>query len=316
MKSFSFKTKRNSPHSSGNWVIGRVILLTCITLVAVLVLRSVIAFALSGGTGFFFNVRNYFAHSGASLPTYIRDRSELQQIIDDLEEKLAGASGDSATIARLTAENDEFRALLSDTKDERILAGVIARPPLVPYDLLVIDRGSRQGILPGALVYHTENHAIGMVSRVFDTSSFVTLFSSAGSEMAVYLYGPNVYAYAYGEGGGVIRVSLPQGISVTVGDAVVLPSPHMGDLGIVERVVSEASQPEQSAYLTMPVPIQSIRSVVVNKESLDALVPSELETNVTLIRDRLRVEIPEALRFSTGTSTATMTPHTIPTSTP
>jgi hypothetical protein len=181
------------------------------------------------------------------------------------------------------SENEELRTLLGDTEEERILGGVIARPPSTPYDLLVIDRGSQQGVKEGAIVYHVDQHAIGVVSRVYETMSFVTLFSSSGMETTVYLYGPDVFAYAYGEGGGVIRISLPQGIEVHEGDSVVLPSLHMGDLGIVEHVVSLPTQPEQNAYLTFPVPIQSIRSVAVSKEPMNTVSLKDLESNVAFL---------------------------------
>ena len=80
------------------------------------------------------SVRNYFESSGATLPAFVRSRGELEAEIVSLEERLAAQSGDSSTIARLGSENEELRSLLGDTKDERILAGVIARPPSTPRE--------------------------------------------------------------------------------------------------------------------------------------------------------------------------------------
>ena len=126
-------------------------------------------------------------------------------------------------------------------------------------------------------------------------------------ETTVYLYGPDVFAYAYGEGGGVIRISVPQGIPVHEGDAVVLPSIHMGDLGIVEHVVSLPTQPEQNAYLTFPIPIQSLRTVTISKEPMGIVDLGDLESNVEAFRKKLLYEIPEPLRLGTATGTLATT---------
>lgn len=308
MKNFSFKTKRNfRPSSEGKRVIFTVIGYTVVAILALVFLRNAVGTIVSGTMESFFAVREYLRTSTATLPSYLRSHGELQAEIETLRGEIAAKSGDSATIRRLISENEELRALLGDTTDERILAGVIGRPPSTPYDLLVIDRGRTHGVVEGAIVYHTHNHALGMVSRVYETMAFVTLFSSPQVESTVYLYGPDVFAYAYGEGGGVIRISLPQGIEVKAGDPVVLPSLHMGDLGVVERVDSVPTQPEQNAYLTFPIAIQSVRTVTVSKEPARIPDLTTVEMHVDAMRDVFRVEVPDALRLGTATETPTST---------
>ena len=305
MKNFSFKTKKSFHQSSDRIrTYGTAVFYVIIALLCVFFFRSVIGNLTSGSVGVLMNMRNYFESSGATLPTYLRSRGELVAKILSLEEQIAAQSGDNATIARLGRENEELRMLLGDTKDERILAGVIARPPSTPYDLLMIDRGARDGIVKDAIVYHSSQHAVGMISRVYETTSLVTLFSSSGVESTVYVYGPDVFAYAYGEGGGVIRISLPQGILVHEGDVVVLPSLHMGDLGIVERVVSVPTEPEQNAYLTFPIPIQSLRSVTVSKTAMTIPPADELIANVEELRAYLRIDVPDSFRLGTATTSA------------
>ncbi len=272
-------------------------------MLVVFLLRSVIGSLSSGGVETVVRVREYFANSTASLPSYIRARGELEGEIQRLKQDIASESGNQTTIARLMSENEELRALLGDSKDERILAGVIARPPNTPYDTLIIDRGTAHNIVEGAIVYHANEHAIGMVSRVYEKIAVVTLFSSDGVESTVYVYGPDVFAYAYGEGGGVIRISLPQGILVKEGDAVVLPSLHMGDLGVVERVVSLSTKPEQNAYLTFPIPIQSLRTVTIGREAISTPNVNDLESGVERLRERFRIDVPDELRLGTATTT-------------
>jgi cell shape-determining protein MreC len=311
MKNFSFKTRKNFRPDSARGRILKILLVTGVAVLSVFVLRSMVGSLTAGSIETVMRIREYFAHSSAALPLYIRSRGELDAEIQGLKQELAAQSGSQTTVARLVSENEELRALLGDTKDERILAGVIGRPPHTPYDTLVIDRGSIHDMKEGAIVYHTNEHAIGMVTRVYEKMALVTLFSSNGVESTVYVYGPDVFAYAYGEGGGVIRISLPQGIAVKEGDVVVLPSLHMGDIGIVERVVSLSTQPEQNAYLTFPIPIQSFRTVSVGKEPIAIPTISDLESGVERLRERFRVEVSETARLGTGTTTneATSTPQ-------
>ncbi len=307
MKNFSLKTKRNSPHSSDRRLIFQTIAFVAVSVVLIFLLRGALGGLLSGVTTTVLRVSNYFQTSSASLPAYLRDRTELLSEVNRLRQEVAAQSGGGATIARLSFENDELRTFVGDSSEERILAGVVARPPAVPYDLLVIDRGSDHGILEGALVYHAMNHVMGIVSKVYPESAFVTLFSSAGTETTVYLYGPNVLAYAYGEGGGVIRISVPQGVTLTEGDPVVLPSIHSGDIGVIERIVSLPTEPEQSAYVTFPVSLQSVRTVHVGKTVIDIKTYEDIVPNITLINERFAIEVPDIARSVTSTTTPTST---------
>jgi len=300
--------RKNSPQSSvGKRALGKVFIFLGVAVITVFLLGEILGAGFAGSIRMIENIRGYFAYSTAALPAFLRGRTELINEIEILKSDIAAKSGDSATIARLLHENEELRALLGDAGSDRILAGVIARPPSVPYDTLILDKGSSDGVVEGTVVYHTHDHALGIVSRVYPTMSLVTLFSSDGVESTVYVYGADVFAYAYGEGGGVIRISLPQGILVQEGDVVVLPSIAPGDLGVVERVVSIPTQPEQSAYLTFPVPLQSLRSVVIAREPLERMDVTNVADLAKTLRERTFFDVPDELRLGTSSTTATTT---------
>ncbi len=307
MKNFLLRTRKNSPHSSLKRAVGKLFLIIAGALILIWILRGFLGTALSHITYPFEAIANYFVTSTATLPTYIRDRNDLNEEIARLKAELAGVSGSQSTIARLGQENTELRLLLGDGGEERIAAAVIARPPLVPYDLLVLDRGNMHGVRVGAPVYYAEKHVVGLVSRVFEESSLVTLISTAGAETTVYLYGPNVFAYAYGEGGGVTRISVPQGVELKEGDPVVLASLHTGDIGVIEKVVSIPAEPEQNAYVTFPVPIHSLRIVSVGKSVVEPKIFENIAPDIMLIKDRFKMTVPDIERSTTSTTSATST---------
>ncbi len=285
------------------------LLLTVVGVFIVFLLRGSLGNIFSGMVGSILSARQYFEGSSATLPTYVRDRSELLSEIQNLKVAIGAQSGSAATIERLSKENEEFRKLLGDDKEEHIAAGVIARPPFSPYDSFVLDRGTADGITEGAIVYHTSDYVIGYVRHAYTKSSVVALFSSPGIESTVYVYGPNIYATAYGEGGGVIRISVPQGVNLAEGNVVVLPTLDTGILGTISSVTSVPTQPEQHAYLSFPVSMQSIRIVGVERSPITEVSFKDAALNVDTYRTKFLLEVPPELRLSVGTATASTTPQ-------
>jgi len=316
MKNFSFKTKKNYHHNSNTRTIQRAVGFTVIALFAVFFLQGFFGGLFSNSVSYLLSIRTHFANSSATLPVFIRDRSNLLQQIQSLSETVGAHSGYTTTIERLTVENIEMRNLLGDTPPKRIGAGVIGRPPSIPYDVFLLDRGSEDGIVKGALVFYSANFVIGYVERVFRSSAIVTLFSSPGTESTVYVYGPNVYAQAYGEGGGVIRISVPQGIRIAEGNVVILPQLDSAALGAIQRVTSIPTQPEQHAFLTYPVSLQEIRLVSVDAEALPQTPFERAAEIVESYRTRFVIDVPDAFKLTATSSTSTTTENSIaPTST-
>jgi len=228
----------------------------------------------------FFSVRNYIDTSASTIPTFIRGREELLLHIRSLEQEISSRQGLDNVMHKLMDENDELRTLLNAAEDEMILAGVMARPPGTPYGVVILDKGSKDGILEDAPVYYGEGKVIGYINKVFKSSSIVTLFSSPDIETSVYIFGPNIFATAYGNGGGIVRISVPQGLVIEKGDVVILPSIYGGILGDVDEVESNPTEPEQHAYLTFDTPIQSIRLVGVGTKQLEEVSLEEIKKTV------------------------------------
>ena len=256
--------------------------------------------------------QHWYQQSTARFPMFLKDRNDLIRQIEALKSKLAAAEGSDVTQQRLSEENLWLRDLLAVDGRERIAAAVIARPNELPYDLLQIDRGEEDGIKIGAPVYVGSDNVIGIVSQLAPHYGFVRLFSTPGFKTTAYISGANVIATLEGYGGGVARVSVPQGISLTVGDLVHVPSIDPGVFGRIDYIENRPSQPEQYGYVTLRKPIGSINYVAVGKEPLTPVAPEVLE-------DRIAQTIIEALHFDgsklsiasttvTGTTTSTTRP--------
>lgn len=229
---------------------------------------------------------------------------ELLDQIRDLEAKLASQVGIESALDFAMKENTELRALLSASSTPRIAAGVIARPPHTPYDTIVIDRGRAEGILENTPVYYGSNQALGYVRSVYEHHALVTLFSSSGVESTVYVFGPNFFTTAYGEGGGIIRLSVPQGVEIEEGNIVILPSLDSGIMGTIDHIQSIPTEPEQHAYVTFDVPMQSLRLVSVGTVPLAPITFDEAEDVVDLNEQLLfTIPVPPEHRFETDATT-------------
>ena len=253
-------------------------------------------------------LNNWYETSSDVIPVMLRDRSELLNQIETLENDLIVSKGEDLTLARLRDENTRLRALLGENKEERILAVVTARPNELPYDLLQVDQGSDAGVLIGAPVYVGGDQLIGVVNHVSTNYSFVRLFTTPGFEMTGFISGPDVIATVEGVGGGISRVRVPQGVSLSVGNLIHVPSVAPGIFGQIDYIENRPSQPEQYGYIALPVALQSLHEVAISKRVVSQSSVEEINQSVTdLIKEKVLVEAANTISFEQASGSASST---------
>ncbi len=256
--------------------------------------------------------KTWLAESTSDAPSYIRDRATLVDEISVLKQELLTQQSTENSVTLLSQENVTLRELLGNTEEERILAGIIGRPNQLPYDVLVIDRGSIDGVVEGAPVFAGKNSAIGVVLKVFSNSSVVELITTPGFVSSVYIVGPDIYTNAEGIGGGQLRVGVPQGIEMNVGDVVILPSIESGMYGAINYVESVPSRPEQYGYVSSSIPIASLRLVSVGRAPLEFVSFEDAQEIVENTKaDFFTVQVPENILIQTDSSPTTTATTTI-----
>jgi cell shape-determining protein MreC len=312
MKNFSLNTKGNYPRNSKT-IENKRVYLVWIIIVFILLFsaKDIIATVTSFVVTPLYMARHYIETGTGNVPVFIRSRIDLENQISDLQKELSESRGMGTTLSSVMKENEELRSQLNASATPRIAAGVISRPPYSPYDTFVLDKGSDDGIVQYAPVYHGVSRVIGYVREVFSQSAFVTLFSSAGVESSAYVFGPNIFTHIYGEGGGVMRLSIPQGILVEKGNVVVLPSIEGGVLGEVFDVQSVPTEPEQHAYVSFDAPLTSIRLVSVGMRKMEKVSFTVAEQNVSdAERALFLVDVPLEYQLASTTASSTV-PETI-----
>ena len=136
----------------------------------------------------------------------------------------------------------------------------------------------------------------------------MTLITTAGFTSSAYVLGPNIYTFAEGMGGGVLRVRVPQGILLQQGDLVVLPAIDSGVYGEVSSVVAAPTQPEQYGYVTTSIPLQSLYYVSIGREPMVTHTYAEAEVVVNDVSSRLfTVDLPLGVLVTPEVATSSAT---------
>jgi len=183
------------------------------------------------------------------------------------------SSTNPASLILVTAERDalyqenlELKARLGrDARVVRILGAVLLRPPATPYDTLVIDAGSVEGVAVGDLVSSGGTIVIGTISEVYARAARVTLYSAPGQRYDALLRGVIPLAIE-GQGGGSLQARLPAGSAVSVGDSALLPGIAGGLSARVSRIERGDGESFVTLYFSLPVDMLGLRFVEVWKQ--------------------------------------------------
>ncbi|MDO8678136.1 MAG: rod shape-determining protein MreC, partial [Acidobacteriota bacterium] len=164
--------------------------------------------------------------------------------------RLAAAEADRDALYQ---ENLELKARLGrDARVTRILSGVLLRPPQTPYDTLVIDAGTAEGVALRDAVSAGGIVVVGTVSQVYAHASRVTLYSAPGEKYDALLKG-SIPLAVEGQGGGSLQARLPAGTPVAVGDAALLPGIVGGISARVSHIERGAGESFITLYFTLPI---------------------------------------------------------------
>lgn len=204
-------------------------------------------------------------------------RSESVSFLTSLALSLTPDGSLEAEVLRLRGVQDEhgrtlvlFEALRSENAELRRLlhlvdevggmpAAVIMRPPQLAYDTILLET-EEAVVVEGSLVMN-DSEVIGRV--VADEGRYVRaeLLSSSRSSVSVMLASSSIALTLEGRGGGLMSISVPKDVDVSVGEAVIAPSLHTRVVGSVVDVVADEHLPSKVVYVRATQPIERLRFV-------------------------------------------------------
>ena len=312
MKKFSSITRVNSRRISQNKKRTQIIVVTIFCVILLFLIPSAVRTTTSVLVAPVVFIKDWFSESGSSFPQYLRNRKEILDELAYVRSQLAATGGEQVTISALQQENNRLRGLLGYEGEERILAAVIGRPDTLPYDSLMLDQGTADGIREGAPVYIGDNTVIGIVKSAAPQTSLVELITTPGFEATVFIVGPDIYTNAVGVGGGQLQVGVPQGITLNEGDLVVLPSITSGIYGAISVVQSVPTRPEQYGFVSPDIPLASMRFVSVGTTPMESVSFEEAQVLLEGIKSEVfTIPVPEDILVAADSATSSTT--TVPT---
>lgn len=191
--------------------------------------------------------------------------SPLWKAGDGFSKGIAAASLPFADAAALRAERDRLlaenaalvnqnMALTAQVKDTAALpagipAGVLVRPPVSPYDTVVLDKGERDGVRADAFVFATGGVPVGVIETVTAETSRAVLFSTPGRITEGWVGEERLPVSLEGRGAGAYSATLPRESGIQPGAIVYLPGPGALPAGTVVRIDSDPSSPRATIHI-------------------------------------------------------------------
>ncbi len=212
------------------------------------------------------SVRNTVSDQISFFKAHIRLKNALVKENELLKSKLTQKESFLADYASVLAENTKIKSLLGRTNTETTILGtILVKPNRSPYDTIILDIGSVDGVRVDARVYVEGLLYVGDVTAVTDTTAHVTLLSTAGKITQVSTDGDDTTLDLVGNGGGSFEMTLPKGFNFAEGVQVSSLGLRKHPIAIAEKVVSDPREPIQKILLRSLVNIQEVRFVQVER---------------------------------------------------
>ncbi len=261
MTSYHDREKRKQWKSVAGYVLGCVFVL-CL----VYFLRNPLGNFFSIGVGGVSSGISHIPNPFASLSILFHSKKTLENENTRLIEENAIMHMQLDAYRLLLDENTRIKASLGQIDiSKNILATVLSKPSQTPYDTIMINAGSKQGITADSLVFVQGSIPVGTISRVFETTSIVTLFSTPAQKTIVRLEEGSGDFELIGRGGGNFELELPRDALITQGAHVYLPGMTGFYVATVGPVVSDPRDPYKKVLLTSPININQLTEVFIRK---------------------------------------------------
>lgn len=174
--------------------------------------------------------------------SFFSDTETLIAERDALRDEVAALQ---VTVQTTQARADDLQRLLGSRTEPvgEIVAGVLARPPVSPYDLFVLDQGDAAGVTEGARVHGAGGVPIGVIESVSTGTSRARLYSTPGQETEGWVGDERIPVSLVGEGAGALRAEVAREAGVVPGALVYVAGPGALPLGTVIHVENDPTLP-------------------------------------------------------------------------
>ena len=214
-------------------------------------------------------IQRSFYNLGMSL-NKISNLNEISSENDRLRNKLSELNIDYVKLSSLESENNYLKDELNylNTKNYQfVLADIIGKTE-INNQVLIINKGSLDGVKEGIAATVSEGVVIGKVAKVEKSRSFIELLTSTQSQLAISLGNLNeTNGLVIGQAGNSMLLDLiPQDQEINIGDLVITSGlenniPRGLLIGEVVEVISQVGQIFKQAKIMPPFNYQNLQTL-------------------------------------------------------
>jgi len=206
--------------------------------------------------GVFYNI-NYFFQTKSSLSNENKRLTEENSSV-----KLS-----MLDYVILKNENVSLKETLGRIPEVKnfILGNILTKPNHSPYDTIIIDIGSNLKVKEGDQVYADGNVPIGIIAKVYDSTSLVTLYTNPGQKTEGFVNGLNASVELIGRGGSNFEMIIPVEMQAEKGTIIYQPGSTSLVLAYIDEIISSPTDPFKRVILSSPVNIQNLKWVEIKK---------------------------------------------------
>ncbi|MDP2676607.1 MAG: rod shape-determining protein MreC [bacterium] len=195
----------------------------------------------------------YLSHAVSVVSLYVQSKDTLKKENEKLKEEVGILQRKITLQENMKQEYEILLGAVQGAPQKSVIARVIPTPTSSVFGVITIDKGSEDGVRAGAKAVFDGAVLLGFVEETFAHASRVRLFSSFHTETQLKLGETNVTVLAVGEGGGVIRVTLPRDFPVAVGDRLFAPGAVPFLVGFVDTVGVSGAEATRNIYILTPL---------------------------------------------------------------
>ena len=203
---------------------------------------------------------------GKDLYYYFTSRNTLESYVTDLKNQVQNLESANAELQVLKDENTKLKnQMLRSETQQRILSTILVKPNRTPYDTIIVDAGSAEGVVAGSKVYANGNTLIGTVADVSTHTAHITLFSTPGQQTEGVVIGSDITVTLTGRGGGAFEIDVPREVVLPEGNVVTNVATFSNPIAIVGTQISSDRDAIKKILAKTPVNIQELKWVEITK---------------------------------------------------
>lgn len=215
----------------------------------------------------FLKIGNFFHINFNKLPKFFIEKNHLIAENNVLSEKLNQVNLVYASLEVLKEENQKLRNELGlKPHFSFITAAVIARPPQIPMDSLLLDRGSDDGLKLGDQVFLSENILIGRIALISSKTATIAMTSSADFISYGYVSRTEESFEIKGAGGGFMEANVPIDFDIKENDKIISQGSADYLIAVVSSVEEDKSAGLKSVLMSLPINFDKIRVAFVPRQ--------------------------------------------------